>query len=116
MDCPSQGAGPRALELRGYQRECVEAVERAGDGRHLVVMATGLGKTVTFAALPRRGRTLILSHRDELVRQPERYFDCPFGVEKAGERSHGRRSSPPPCRPFPVRRAFRASSRATSTS
>lgn len=89
MDCPSQGAGPRALELRGYQRECVEAVERAGDGRHLVVMATGLGKTVTFAALPRRGRTLILSHRDELVRQPERYFDCPFGVEKAGERSHG---------------------------
>lgn len=89
MDDPSQGGGPRGIELRGYQRECVEAVERAGDGRHLVVMATGLGKTVTFAALPRRGRTLILSHRDELVRQPEKYFDCPFGVEKAGERSHG---------------------------
>ena len=77
------------LELRAYQRECIDAVEKAGSGRHLVVMATGLGKTVTFASLPRRGCTLILSHRDELVRQPERYFDCSYGVEKAGESSHG---------------------------
>ena len=45
------------LELRAYQRECIDAVEKAGSGRHLVVMATGLGKTVTFASLPRRGRT-----------------------------------------------------------
>lgn len=52
-------------------------------------MATGLGKTVTFANIPRRGRNLILSHREELVRQPMKYYDCSYGVERAGEHSHG---------------------------
>ena len=32
---------------------------------------------------------LILSHRDELVHQPEKYFDCSFGVEQGAETSHG---------------------------
>lgn len=32
---------------------------------------------------------LILSHRDELVHQPEKYFDCSFGVEQGTETSHG---------------------------
>ena len=32
---------------------------------------------------------LILSHRDELVHQPEKYFDCTFGVEQGSETSHG---------------------------
>ena len=52
-------------------------------------MATGLGKSLTFSHIPRRGRMLILSHRDELVHQPEKYFDCSFGIEQAGETSHG---------------------------
>ena len=77
------------MELRDYQIECIEEIERRGDGRWLVHMATGLGKTATFTHLPRHGRTLILSHRDELVRQPARYYDCAVGIEKAGERSHG---------------------------
>lgn len=77
------------IKLRKYQQECIDAVERAGEGSHLVVMATGLGKTVTFANIPRHGRVLILSHRDELVRQPEKYYDCSFGIEKAGDRSNG---------------------------
>lgn len=77
------------MELRDYQKECIEEIERRGDGRWLVHMATGLGKTATFTHLPRHGRTLILSHRDELVRQPARYYDCAVGIEKAGERSHG---------------------------
>ena len=77
------------IVLRDYQQECVDAIAKAGAGRHLVVMATGLGKTVTFAAIPRTGRTLLLSHRDELVRQPEKYFDCSFGVEKANDHSNG---------------------------
>lgn len=35
-------------------------------------------------------RTLILSHRDELVRQPEKYYkECSFGVEKAEEYAEG---------------------------
>lgn len=78
-----------AIKLRDYQEQCIKAVERAGDGSHLVVMATGLGKTVTFANLPRHGRVLLLSHRDELVRQPEKYYGCSFGIEKASEHSAG---------------------------
>ena len=49
----------------------------------------GLGKTVTFANIPRNGRMLILSHREELVRQPLKYFECSTGVEMAAESSHG---------------------------
>jgi len=77
------------IVLRDYQQECVQAIEDAGEGSHLIVMATGLGKTVTFAHMPRTGRMLILSHRDELVRQPEKYFDCSFGIEKADLHSDG---------------------------
>ncbi len=75
--------------LRDYQKACIDEIERRGDGRWLVHMATGLGKTMTFSRIPRHGRVLILSHRDELVRQPARYYDCSFGVEKADERSDG---------------------------
>lgn len=62
------------LELRDYQREAVEAVEAAelrGVRRVLVVMATGLGKTVCFAELIRRRgpRALVLAHREELLDQ-----------------------------------------------
>jgi len=77
------------LQLRDYQQECIETVKNKGTGRWMVQMATGLGKTVTFAAMPRDGRTLILSHREELVNQPRRYFDCSFGVEQGLSRSSG---------------------------
>ena len=77
------------MNLRDYQQECIDEIERRGSGRWLVHMATGLGKTATFTHLPRHGRTLILSHRDELVRQPVRYYNCEVGIEKAGESSHG---------------------------
>ncbi len=75
------------MQLRDYQQECIASIPERG--RYLIQMATGLGKTVTFANIPRRGRTLILSHRDELVHQPLKYFACPAGVEMAAERSHG---------------------------
>lgn len=77
------------MELRPYQRECIDTVSTQPPGAYLVQMATGLGKTVTFANIPRQGRELILSHREELVNQPRRYYDCPFGVERASERSAG---------------------------
>lgn len=32
---------------------------------------------------------LILSHRDELVRQPVKYFDVPVGIEQGPHREHG---------------------------
>lgn len=78
------------MDLRPYQAECIETVEAQPAGAYLVQMATGLGKTVTFANIPRHGdRMLILSHREELVEQPRKYFDCSYGVERAKSRSHG---------------------------
>ena len=73
------------MKLRDYQNECIDILDKKGQGRWLVQMATGLGKTVTFANLKRKGRMLILSHREELVRQPLKYFDCSTGIEMAGE-------------------------------
>lgn len=73
------------LNLRPYQQECISAIEARPPGCYLVQMATGLGKTVTFANIPRHGKMLILSHREELVRQPLKYFDCLTGVEMAKE-------------------------------
>jgi hypothetical protein len=52
-------------------------------------MPTGCSKTATFTHIPRHGRTLVLAHREELVRQPARYYDCPVGFEIAADRSHG---------------------------
>ena len=78
------------MELRGYQKECIQTIETQPPGAYLVQMATGLGKTVTFANLPRHGnRMLILSHREELVEQPRKYFDCTYGVERARNHANG---------------------------
>lgn len=73
------------MKLRPYQEECICEIEKRPPGAYLIQMATGLGKTVTFANIPRRGRMLILSHREELVKQPLKYFDCYTGVEMAKE-------------------------------
>ena len=79
--------------LRDYQKECVDLVNGLPDGcRTVVALATGLGKTLVGASLDFKGRVLWLSHRDELVRQPEKYFKArgmSFGIEKAGEHADG---------------------------
>ena len=77
------------MELRDYQKECVRVIDGMDKGSGLVSMATGLGKTVVFSHIKRKGRVLVLSHRDELVRQPIKYYDCKCGIEKAEETSHG---------------------------
>ena len=78
------------MELRPYQKDCISTIDAQPPGSYLVQMATGLGKTVTFANLPRHGeRMLILSHREELVEQPQKYFDCSYGVERAGNHANG---------------------------
>ena len=75
------------MQLRPYQAECLAAIPDSGS--YLIQMATGLGKTVTFAHVPRRGKMLILSHREELVHQPLKYFNCKTGVEMASVKSDG---------------------------
>lgn len=67
---------PKPPELRRYQHEAIAAIRSAllTHRSTLVVAATGTGKTVTFADVARSeishgGRTLILVHRDELIRQ-----------------------------------------------
>ena len=77
------------ITLRDYQQECIDKIVQADHGRHLIQMATGLGKTVTFANIPRKGRMLILSHREELVNQPLKYFDCTKGIEMSKYHSNG---------------------------
>ena len=71
------------ITLRPYQQECIRSIPERG--AYLIQLATGLGKTVIFTQMPRRGRMLIISHREELVRQPLKYFACKTGVEMAGE-------------------------------
>ena len=75
--------------LRPYQEECIDIINNINPGRYLVVLSTGLGKTVIFSHINRPGRMLILSHREELVHQPQRYFNCSYGIERAEESSSG---------------------------
>lgn len=78
------------IQLRDYQKECVSVIESKPPGSYLCQMPTGCGKTATFTNIPRNGgRVLVLAHREELVRQPARYYDCPVGFEIAADRSHG---------------------------
>jgi len=63
------------MRLRPYQEEAVRAIE---DGwstfqKQLLVLPTGCGKTVVFSRIAqdrtKRGKVLILAHRDELIEQ-----------------------------------------------
>ena len=84
------------FNLRPYQERCVKAVWKGfGERRRLlIVIPTGGGKTIVFSILasdlqPRR--TLILAHRDELLRQAQDKLYKATGViaeiEKAEEKA-----------------------------
>ena len=79
----------KEIKLYSYQKQCVDIINNLTPGAYLIVLATGLGKTVIFSHIKRQGRVLILSHREELVYQPRQYYDCSFGVEKAEKASNG---------------------------
>lgn len=82
--------------LRYYQREAYEATHESLSWHRscLNVMATGLGKSVLFAALAKHwdGNVLVLAHRDELVQQARGHLERATGewveVEQADFRSH----------------------------
>jgi len=81
-------------EDRPYQTKCLDAVERArkeGVTRQLIVMATGLGKTLTVGKLLARlgwPNTYGIMHREELLNQMAQTFrtlspSLTLGIEKA---------------------------------
>src|SRR6516225_2202003 len=74
MEAVAQPPPTFRLAPRPYQYEAVAALLAAtarGVHRPLLVLPTGTGKTIVFALLVqrRRGRSLILAHRDELIQQ-----------------------------------------------
>lgn len=76
------------LKLRDYQKECLEIIDKLESGSYLIQMATGCGKTATFTNIKRKGRVLVLAHREELVTQPIKYYDCPVGIEMGNHKSN----------------------------
>ena len=84
------------MELREYQREAVAAIGREHESVRttLLVLATGLGKTVTFAAVARGvvdadGRVLVVAHRGELLDQAATTLTA-FGLRVGIEQAHNR--------------------------
>jgi superfamily II DNA or RNA helicase len=89
------------LRLRPYQVEAQQAIIRAreqGNRAQLISMATGLGKSVLIATLPRllalgeNDVALVIAHRDELIQQlaDKLYAQNPdrkLGIEKAESRA-----------------------------
>ncbi len=88
---------PRAAPtVRYYQQDALDALHdgiRVGAHSQLVVMATGLGKSVLFGALIREfeGSVLVIAHRDELISQAARHIEAATGeqveIEQAREES-----------------------------
>ncbi len=88
------------MTLRPYQQAARDAVFKSWkDVRStLLVLPTGTGKTIVFSGIAQRiaeqgGKTLILAHRDELIRQACDKLQAATGlmasVEKADERAAG---------------------------
>lgn len=76
------------MQLRPYQAEAREAVHREWDQGHkrtLLTMATGTGKTITFASIAadqvaKGERVLVLAHRGELLDQAADKIDQAVGL------------------------------------
>jgi superfamily II DNA or RNA helicase len=89
------------IALRPYQQDALTAIEAAalrGVRRQVVSLPTGAGKTVIFSHLVvgQQPRTLILVHRDELVRQTldklqmvAQHATLDIGIVKAERDEHG---------------------------
>ena len=83
------------MELRPYQQEAKTAVFNqwdTGNGKTLLVLPTGCGKTIVFAKiteeLVRRGkRVLILAHRGELLEQAADKIAKATGLQCATEKA-----------------------------
>lgn len=81
------------MKLRPYQSAALAAIDGAFEEHQsaLLEMATGLGKTVTFAhailRLPKHKRAMVLAHRKELIDQAARTIEQITGEEVGIERA-----------------------------
>ena len=83
------------MELRPYQQEAVEAIERKweeGWKRLLLVLPTGCGKTIVFSRIAadmvrKKERVLILAHRGELLEQAADKLEKSTGLKCAVEKA-----------------------------
>lgn len=92
----SRQSKPARIELRPYQVEAVRAILRElRDHRAtLLILATGLGKTVTFGAVAARAvqagrKLLVIAHREELLDQAAekmRLFGLRAEIEQGADR------------------------------
>ena len=71
-----------AYEDRPYQSECLNALGESVVHRNLLVLPTGAGKTYIFsryrAQVP--GRTLMISHRREIIHQTAKTVEQVTGI------------------------------------
>lgn len=88
MDLKSNKFNFKDLKFRDYQIELLELIDKIKPGSYLIQMATGLGKTVVFTNIKRKGRVLVLAHREELITQPIKYYNCSVGIEMASQHSN----------------------------
>lgn len=84
------------MKLRPYQQEAVNAVRKdwqSGEYRRvLVVLPTGCGKTVIFAAVIARAvkeglRALVIAHREELLQQAHDKIMSAEGLDSVFEKA-----------------------------
>lgn len=95
------------MNLRDYQDGAVEGtmnVFRNGARSALIVLPTGLGKTVVFSEVVRRfqpGRAMVLAHREELIFQARdkiaRFAGIDAQVEMGSYKVEGWFGKLPPC-------------------
>lgn len=89
------------MDLRPYQRDALKAIQTEWESRKstLLVLPTGTGKTIVFAALidklvrAQQARVLVLAHRGELLEQAadkiHRVTGLNCAIEKAEESAIG---------------------------
>jgi len=92
-----------AITLRPYQRDAKAAIlaSLGNVGRTLCVMATGLGKTLTFADVAQHyigsgQRALVLAHREELIDQAVDKIAKMTGIVGAVEMAERKQGLVPP--------------------
>lgn len=84
------------MKLRGYQLDCVQAIDEKLWHNHstLAEMATGCGKTVVFAHVASvfPGRVLVIAHRWELIKQAadkiHKMTGLPVAIEMGMQSAH----------------------------